>query len=92
MKGIKTVLGPSVCELLPSVNAIVACEEAIVYLYGSHAGEGFDKLHYCRFFEKLAANTSSVQVHTSPQTVAAARYHSTCVYTSAHLTPNCSSC
>ena len=80
MKWIKTALVPSVYGLLPFVHAIAGCEEAIVYLYGSNAGQGFDKLSYRRFLENLATNTSSVQVHTLLQTAAAAKYLSTCVY------------
>ena len=128
INGIKTDLGPSVCEVLPFVHAILGCdttsrifgigkgtplkklksdpnfkkqaeifltdvsmnsiisagEESIVSLYGGNVGEGLDKLRYRRFLKKLAANISSVQVHTLFSTAAAAQYHSTRVYYQAH--------
>ena len=48
-------------------------------LYGGNAGEGFDKLRYRRFVEKLVTNTSSVRVHILPPLAAAAQYHNIAV-------------
>jgi len=63
-------------ESVTHEEIFIAGEQAIVCLYNGKAGESLDSLHYKRFCEKIATNTSRIHPQTLSPTSAAAKYHS----------------
>ena len=61
-------------------DIVVAGENALVSLYGGKAGKKLDGMRYRRYCEKLATNSSQIQLQNLPPTSAAARHHSLRVY------------
>ena len=61
-------------------DVIKAGENALLLLYNGNIGEGLNSQRYRRFHEKISSNASAVELHRSPPTSNAAKFHSLRVY------------
>jgi len=69
------------CGQSGSKDAISSAgEKALVYLYGGKGNDTLDGLRKTKFCNKVANNSTAVEVHSLPPTTDAAKYHSFRVY------------
>ena len=61
-------------------DVVDAGEKALVLVYNGKLTDTLDSLRHKRFCERVASKTSHVKPQSLPPTLAAAKYHSLCVY------------